>query len=238
MTKFKEISLSEREALLDNLVDYFSILRNSFDMYQDLNTERYKLRSTGKIESKKKVYSTGVKLSRLIDQIYTKALCPNLLKTVIEDYRPDLEMGKCEYSVEWFLDIAMGEVTYQRRSASDQDVISKRNEIVDAMLIYHQIRQDVWFKRITQYYPENWYHNSQFLNANTKAPAEKKEKGIREPIKTGLDLLLAADKDEKLTPSRLAIWLAMNPRDLFTTEEGRAERDRQAARLEQGETTL
>ncbi len=235
MTKAKTASRSE---LLEYFDEYIKIIKTSSDVYLDMDTERYKSRSAGKVVSKKRVYSEGAKMFRLIGKIYQNVLLPKLLSTVMEDYWPDLEIGKCEPSAEWFLRIAMGEIPYQRRSASDQDVILKGDEIVDAMLTYYQIGQDIWFKRITENRPENWYRNSQFLYANTKAPAEKTKEGIREPVRNGLYILLAANENGKPLPSRLEIWLEMNPRDLFTTEEGRAERDRQAARLKQGEASL
>ena len=223
--------------LLECLNAYFGILRSSFDTYEDLKTGRYKSRSTGKAVSKRKVYSTGVKFSRLMSEIKSRALHPDLLNTAIDDYWPDLEMEKCEHPAEWFLGIAMGEIPYQRRSASDECVISQGNKIVDAILTYHQISRDIWFNRITQNHPENWYQNSLFLYANTKAPAEKKE-GIREPIMAGVKLFLLAEQGERPQPSRLEIWLVMNPRELFTTDEGRAERDRQEARFRNGEVNF
>lgn len=51
-------------------------------------------------------------------------------------------------------------------------------------------------------------------------------------------LLLKAQEDDKPQPSYLELWLAMNPRELFTTDTGRSERDRQAARFRAGATTL
>lgn len=224
--------------LFDCMTAYIKLVGGMSDLYEDLTKEEYRSRATGKIVAKRKIYSTGSKISKMESLIYKNASHLQPLRTAICDYWPDLEMGKCEHSAEWFFDIAMGKRHYQRRSASDGDVIFKGNEIIDAMLTYHQIARDIQSKKITQSYPENWYQNALFLYAHTKAPNEKQLRGIREPIRNGLEILLLAYQGDRPEPSRLELWLAMNPRELFTTDEGRAERERQVARLNQGEAIL
>ncbi len=70
----------------------------------------------------------------------------------------------------------------------------------------------------------DWYKKYDFLYRNTK-PNRKNKLSERISVNSGMKyVLLAYQEGEPI--SKLGLWLAMTPRDVFSTDEGRAERDR------------
>ncbi len=206
-------------------------------VYRDSKTERFISVDSGRIFSKKKMNDCLKDLDRLRASIESKVKRGDIFRLIVSDYFPDMAIGEMARSAEWIYDACMEVIPYKKRNVDDQVVIDQKESIVDAMISAYRISIGVESGEIEQIFPVQWYRDSAFLYGHSKT-IDNNDHNERTAIHNGMFLLLKAREDGKPMPSRLAIWLAMNPRDLFTTEEGRAERDRQAARLEQGETTL
>lgn len=224
-------------SILNNIQELIKSRARRSCFYIDTKSGRYREFSSNKIISKSRVWSESSKADKLLLNVIDSLKFGDTFDVAFSDYFPELSLGLMNDSASWFYEIGSGIRPYARRSASDLTVIEHGDDLVDAMLSVYRINCGIETGEITQQYPLEWYRGHATLSDYSKT-APVMDKLARTSVHNGMFLLLKAREDGKPMPSRLAIWLAMNPRDLFTTEEGRAERDRQAARLEQGETSL
>ncbi len=224
-------------SILNDIQELIEIRARNGEVYIDSKTGRYREYKTDKIVPKSKMEAAHSREARLLPRVINNMEYGDVFDVAFSDYFPELSLGRMNDSASWFYEIGSGIRPYAKRSASDCAVISHGDDLVDAMIAVYQIACGIESGAITQWQPLSWYTNHAILHAYSKT-APVMEKIARTSDRNGMFLLLKAREDKNPMPSRLEIWLAMNPRDLFTTEEGRAERDRLAARLEQGETTL
>lgn len=225
------------DALLSDIQELIEIRARGGQRYLDEASGRYREFSTGKIVSKTKVEADYVRRKRLLSHVTSNMKFGNVFDVAFSDYFPELALGRMNDSAMWFYEIGSGQRPYARRSASDRTVIEHGSDLVNALLAVNEIDCGIASGVITQVVPLAWYEGNATLYAYSKT-APVLDKLERTSIHNAMILLLKAKEDGKPQPSRLELWLAMNPRELFTTDEGRMERDRQAARLNQGETTL
>lgn len=224
-------------SILNDIQELIEIRARDGEIYIDSKTGRYHEYKTDKIVPKSKMDAAHSREVRLLPSIIDSLECGDIFDVAFSDYFPELSLGQMNDSAMWFYEIGSGIRPYVKRSASDHTVISHGNDLVDAMIAVFQIACGIESGAITQWQPLAWYTNQAILHTYSKtAPVMKKT--ARTSDRNGMILLLKAREDGRPMPSRLEIWLAMNPRELFTIDEGRAERDRQEARFKQGETSL
>ena len=230
------MSSASRHEQLNEIQELIEIRSRRGRVYID-ESERYRDFQSGSIVPKRKMKADIDRENVLLLRITNEMKCGKIFDVAFADYFPELSLGRMNNSALWFYEIGSGSRPYTRRSANDRTVIEHGNDLVDAMVSVYRIDCGIESGKITQRRPLAWYESHAVLSAYSKT-APVMDKSARTSVHNAMILLLKAREDGKPMPSRLAIWLTMNPRDLFTTEEGRTERDRQAARLEQGETTL
>ena len=224
------------DALLSDIQELIEIRARGGRRYLD-ETGRYREFATGKIVSKTKVETDYARRKMLLCHVTNSMKCGNVFDVAFSDYFPELALGRMNDSAMWFYEIGAGQRPYARRSASDRTVIKHGNDLVNALLAVNEIDCGIASGAITQVVPLAWHEGNATLYAYSKT-APILDKLERTSIHNGMVLLLKAQEDRKPQPSRLEIWLAMNPRELFTTDEGRAERDRQESRFRSGEIYL
>lgn len=225
------------DELLNDIRKVIEIRARDGQLYRDKKSGRYHEFKTNKIIPKAEVEENSSRGKRLWLHVINSMKCGDILDVAFSDYFPELRLGLMNDSAAWFYEIGSGIRPYARRSASDHTVIEHGNDLVDAMLSVYKIDCGIASGDITQILPLAWYEGNATLYAYSKT-APVLDKLARTSIRNATFLLLKAQEDRKPPPSRLAIWLAMNPRELFTTDDGRSERDRQEARFTRGETAL
>lgn len=225
------------DALLSDIQELIELYSRKGRVYIDTKTERYREFASNKIVPKSAIRADSAKSDKLLLRVFNGLKFGNIFGVAFSDYFPELALGRMSNSASWFYEIGSGQRPYARRSASDLTVIEHGNGLVNAMLSVYRISCGIETGEITQQYPLKWYESNASLYALSKTLPVLDE-SVRTSIHNAMLLLLKAREDGRPEPSRLEVWLAMNPRELFTTDEGRMERDRQAARLNQGETNL
>ena len=223
--------------LLKDIQALIEIYAKRGRVYIDEKTWRCHEFSSNRVIPKAMIQFYFSEEERLLFHITSKMRCGDTLDVAFSDYSPELLLGRMNNSARWFYEIGAGVRPYERRSASDSTVIEHGNDLVTALLAVYQIDCGIEAGKISQRLPLAWHKNNAILSAYSKT-APVMDKLARTSVHNGMFLLLKAREDGRPMPSRLEIWLAMNPIELFTTIEGRAERDRQAARFKRGETSL
>ena len=230
------MSKTQEELIKKDIAEYVAGMSIHGRIYTDSRTGQFVSFDTGKVFPKKKMNALLKNLDRLNASIRERLNNGNTFQLIVIDYFPDMAIGKMERSEQWIYNACMATPFY-RRNASDQTVIHQKERIVDSIISLGCISEDIESGKINQVFPPQWYQDCAFLHGHSKT-IESENYGERTAIHNGMFLLLKAREDGRPTPSRLEIWLAMNPIELFTTAEGRAERDRQAARFRSGKTSL
>ncbi len=162
------------------------------------------------------------------------AVNPNRLRVALIDYAPEISLGHMSEPDQFIYDIMSGNVIYERRTVSDRVALDMRDMVVETMFEIQRMKNEFKQNGNNGSVPLKWYLSCEFLCANTKnSPYMSGDEHFS--MSVGNDILSRSwtfASQGGFSPSdRISLWLHMNPRYLFTTEEGVSEWDSLKAQL-------
>lgn len=205
------------------LEGWIADIRSLGELSSEYNSNRVRCVSTGKIVNRRKLDAIFSRIDKKQLWILKHVQQSRGVNKTISDYYNDLRIGKSEGIIDRLMSIVRGESEYTQRNASDAIVLSGREEIVDSMFALHSI---MLARNSGQESLSRSVDEMRFKSVLSGYAKTDISEGQPRSITFGWHRLISADEGKEPMPSRLELWLAMYPRNLFTTDEGRAERDR------------